>query len=269
MTTKNYSSADSLPNALKRMEEIDSIMSHRELILFLDYDGTLAPIVSNPNDAVMSERTRDVIVKLSEKIKVALVSGRDRADVENKVGLSNLIYAGSHGFDIKGPENLTMETPGGDEILFFLDQADQNLKKELQDVKGAIVERKKYAIAVHFRNVEEQNVAFVLRAVEKELQNQQKLKKGDGKKIVELKPNIDWHKGRAVLWLMEKLSTSTGKKFPMFIGDDLTDEDALKAVEADGIGILVGSHGQATAALYGLSDIDEVTIFLEKLYQRF
>lgn len=244
-------------------------LNSRELFLFLDYDGTLAPIVSNPNNAVMSDRTRDVILKLSKKIKVALVSGRDRADVENKVGLSNLIYAGSHGFDIKGPENLFMETPGGDEVLFFLDQAEQNLKQVLKEVEGAIVERKKYAIAVHFRNVEEQNVSFVLRAVEKELQNQQKLKKGEGKKIVELKPNIDWHKGKAVLWLVEEFLEPTGKIFPVFIGDDITDEDALKAVETDGIGILVGSHGQETAASYGLSDIDEVTTFLEKLYQRF
>lgn len=268
MKVKNLSSADSLPNALIKLEEIDSIISSRELILFLDYDGTLAPIVSNPNDAVMSEKTRDIIVKLSKKMKIALVSGRDRADVEKKVGLSSLIYAGSHGFDIKGPENLTMETPGGDEVLLFLDKAEKNLKDVLQDVKGAIVERKKYAIAVHFRNVEEQNVSFVLQAVEKELKNQQKLKKGDGKKIVELKPNINWHKGKAVLWLMKKLTASEGKTFPLFIGDDITDEDALKAVEKEGIGILVGSHGEETAASYGLNDIDEVTRFLEELYER-
>src|SRR5690606_11145383 len=113
-------------------------------------------------------------------------------------------------------------------------------------------ERKRYAIAVHFRNVSDHDVAKVREAVEGELALNRKLKRGEGKKIFELKPAVDWHKGKAVLWLMETMKFSYDRYLPIFIGDDITDEDALKSIEKRGVGILVGSHGQSTAATFSL-----------------
>lgn len=258
--------ADKLPHAIRELDNMLKTIGDRKPVLFLDYDGTLSPIVKNPDEAILPERTKNILLKLAEDIPVAVISGRDRADVEEKVGLSEVIYAGSHGFDITGPKGLNMQYEGGEEAIPALDKAEKELKDKLKDVKGASVERKKYAIAVHYRNVADEEVNTVKTAVYHVLGRQPKLKKGGGKKILELKPDIDWHKGRATRWLLDSLDLEGHKHIPLFIGDDVTDEDALEAIFNDGIGILVGTHGEKTAAGYRLENTDEVAEFLEKLH---
>lgn len=256
---------ETLPHAIERFNDISKTISDSKPILFLDYDGTLSPIVPNPEDAVLAEKTKKVLQKLSEVIPVVVVSGRDRADVQAKVGL-DVIYAGSHGFDITGPNGLDMQYEGGEKAVGALDEAEQRLQEKLKDVAGCRVERKKYAIAVHYRNVADHEVQTVKDVVFEELQKSEHLKKGTGKKILELKPNIDWNKGRATTWLLSTLGVATDKQIPIFIGDDITDEDALAAIAEEGIGILVGLHGEKTAASYRLQDTDEVAQFLDQLY---
>src|SRR5690606_810931 len=160
---------------------------------------------------------------LAEIIPVAVISGRDRSDVEQKVALDQLIYAGSHGLDMAGPEGLEIPQKVSDSILDSLKEAAENLQIELNEVRGCIVEPKKFAIAVHFRNVAEDEVKRVKDAVIKELQRHPYLKKGTGKMILELKPDIDWHKGRAVNWLFDALNLKKDDAIPLFIGDDITD----------------------------------------------
>lgn len=256
--------AEKLPNAMETLPDMIKKIGERTPVLFLDYDGTLSPIVKDPEEAILDERTTHILRKLAEEIPLAVISGRDRADVASKVGLSNIIYAGSHGFDITGPGNLNMQYEGGIKAIPDLDKAEKALKEKLQNIEGAIVERKKYAIAVHYRNVADEAVDTVKRAVYEQLDKYQNLKKGSGKKILELKPDIDWHKGRATRWLLDSLDLDGHQHVPVFIGDDVTDEDALEAIADDGIGILVGTHGERTAADYRLKDTNEVSLFLEK-----
>lgn len=262
---KQYQHPEALPHAIEQFNEISKTIGNRQPVLFLDYDGTLSPIVPNPEDAVLTEETKKVLQKLSQVIPVIVVSGRDRADVQSKVGL-DIIYAGSHGFDITGPNGLDMQYEGGANALGALDEAEQHLQKQLKDIAGCRVERKKYAIAVHYRNVADHEVQTVQDIVLAELEKHEQLKKGTGKKILELKPNIDWHKGRATTWLLSTLGVETDKQIPVFIGDDITDEDALEAIAEEGIGILVGLHGEKTAASYRLQDTNEVAQFLNQLY---
>ena len=259
--------AEELPHAMENLKEIRKNIGNKQVVFFFDYDGTLAPIVQNPKDAVISVRAKNILQQLAETFPVAVVSGRDRADVEEKTGLPNVYYAGSHGFDITGPEGMNMQYEGGVQAIPALDEAEKNLKEKLGGVEGSRVERKKYAIAVHFRNVAEEEIPFVKSAVYEELNRQDRLKKGEGKMILELKPDIDWHKGRATRWLLKSLAKEGRQAFPIFLGDDVTDEDALEAVAADGAGILVGTHGNKTAATYRLKDVEEVPEFLEHLYQ--
>lgn len=268
MTTVFGNSLEVLPHALRDNNDLLKVFNGREPVLFLDYDGTLAPIVSDPKQAIMSGDTRSILEKLSSVINVAIVSGRDRQDVEAKVAFDHLIYAGSHGYDISGPDGFGFQLPEGREALVDLDEATERLQQQLGGVQGAVVERKKYAIAVHYRNVMEADVPKVKSAVENVLKDHEKLKKGEGKKILELKPAVDWHKGKAVLWLMQKLNFDEERYIPVFIGDDITDEDALKSIEKVGLGILVGSHGQKTAATFKLDSIEEVNEFLEIIYKQ-
>lgn len=255
--------ANELPSAL---EDISNLLKGKKPAVFLDYDGCLTPIVKDPDKAFLAPEMRETLQQLARVSFVAVVSGRDRANVENFVQLDNLYFAGSHGFDISGPNNMHTEPGGAKEALPALEKADKELKDKLQDVEGAWVERKRYAIAVHYRNVADDDLVEKVKKVTAEvLQKHPELKEGLGKKIIELKPNLDWHKGRAVLWLMDELNLNQPEIMPLYIGDDITDEDAFASLQGQGVGILVGEHDDRTAASYHLKDVEEVKKFLESL----
>jgi len=254
-----------LPHAIRNINEIISKLENKIPALFLDYDGTLTPIVSDPEKALLSDINHSTISKLAALIPVAVISGRDRANVASKIEIDSLIYAGSHGYDITGPNGIDMQYGPGQEILPLLDKAESNLKSKLVNIPGAVVERKKYAIAVHYRNVDEAYVDEVKRVVNNEIDQHPKLKEGLGKKIIELKPDLDWHKGKALDWILDKLDLKSDRFVPVFIGDDVTDEDALEVLKDNGIGIIVGNHDETTYANYILEDTDEVAEFLHLL----
>ncbi|MCC9138008.1 trehalose-phosphatase [Pontibacter silvestris] len=258
--------ATELPSALNK---IDQLLEGKKPAVFLDYDGCLSPIVQDPNKAFLSEAMKTTLRQLADVCSVAVVSGRDRADVEKLVGLDNLYFAGSHGFDITGPGGMQTEPGDASRALPALDKAAETLHERLQDVAGVVVERKRYAIAVHYRNVTDNQIERVKVTVDDVLHEHEELKKGLGKKIIELKPNMDWHKGKAVLWLMNELDLNKPEIMPIYIGDDITDEDAFASLQEQkyGLGILVGEHDDKTAATYRLEDVDEVRQFLEKLTQ--
>ncbi|GAB3533318.1 hypothetical protein GCM10027443_18620 [Pontibacter brevis] len=256
--------ATDLPSAL---HDIPQLIQGKKPAVFLDYDGCLSPIVKDPDKAVMTQEMRDTLQRLANVCSVAVVSGRDRANVEKLVQLDNLYYAGSHGFDISGPNNMHTEPGGASEAVPALDKAQKTLDERLKDIEGVLVERKRYAIAVHYRNVPDDQVSKVLQITEEVIDQHPELKKGPGKKIMELKPNLDWHKGKAVRWLMEELDLNKPDIVPLYIGDDITDEDAFATLQGEGIGIMVGEHDEKTAAEYRLEDVTDVLAFLEALTQ--
>lgn len=256
-----------LPNASVDFHEIEQRLVNKRVAIFLDYDGTLTPIVDRPELAVLSEEMRAVVQELGRRCPVAVVSGRDRSDVEELVGLSELVYAGSHGFDIAGPNGLSKQHEGAAAYLSALDRAEARLQSTLAGVNGALVERKRYAIAAHYRLVAEVEVQSVEAAVDAALEEASPaLRKTGGKKVFELRPNLPWDKGRAVMWLMGALNLDEADVVPVYLGDDETDEDAFRAVRnRGGIGILVAEAPQRTAAAYKLSDTADVGRFLHRL----
>ncbi len=237
-------------------------------VFFLDYDGTLTPIVSRPQDAVISHKMRELLHKLSKKFTVAVVTGRDMDDVKSLVKLDNLIYAGSHGFRISGPDNLYKEHEKSKEILPVLDEIEKELHQLEEQFPGVQIDRKRYAVGVHFRNARPEDEKKIIEAFEEILARHPGYKKGTGKKIVEIKPDLDWHKGKAVLWILEALSLNNDPStLPIYIGDDDTDEDAFEVLKDKniGIGIFVEHEGQPTAAHYSLKDVDAVGRLFQEL----
>jgi alpha,alpha-trehalase len=251
--------------AMEHLDEVLERMTRGRLALFLDYDGTLTPIVRRPEKATLSPQMRDLLERLADCVTVAVVSGRDLADVQDKVGLENLQYAGSHGFDIAGPDGLRMQHEAARESLPELDEAEAELGRALAKVEGARVERKHFAIAVHYREVAEEEVDEVEAAVGEVLKGRRGLRKKGGKKIFELQPDVKWDKGQAVLWLLEKLELSAPDVLPVYIGDDVTDEDAFEALRGVGLGIRVGADGEKTGAHYTLPDTDGVEALFREL----
>jgi alpha,alpha-trehalase len=262
---REIKTTDLLPSALDRFNDVACLLKHKRPAVFLDYDGTLTPIVERPELAVLSEEMRQTVVDLARYCTVAIVSGRDRRDVEKLAGIENIYYAGSHGFDIAGPAGKKIEFQQGVDYLPALDEAEKALRQRLDPMDGAQVERKKFAIAVHFRRVAETLHPEVERAVDEVISQSPGLVRTGGKMIFELRPDIDWDKGKALSWLLRELDLDRRDVVPIYLGDDLTDEDALREIEHRGVGILVRDETRSTHARYALEDTADVRIFLQTL----
>jgi trehalose-phosphatase len=250
-----------IPSALEHVQEI--ARRGDRLAVFLDYDGTLTPIVSHPQDAWLSDSMRQTLQSLAARVPVAILSGRDLDDVRGRVLVDGIVYAGSHGFDIAGAGGLRREL--GAACLPVLDEAETELREELDEIPGAQLERKHFSVAAHYRNVNQKDAFRVALAVDAVAARHRELRRIDGKRVYELLPDIDWNKGKAVLWLLETLGLEGRNVLPIYIGDDRTDEDAFSVLNKRGVGILVSEQPQVTAASYSLNNPEEVERFLQKL----
>ncbi len=259
---------DGVPVAWQRKKELEQRLNDHLAAVFLDYDGTLTPIVEDYKKARLDKRMRDSIAELAEHYPVAIISGRDLNDVRERVGLDSIFYAGSHGFDIAGPEGFHEMLQQGQAFLPDLDAAESKLREAIKNIPGAAVERKKFSIAVHYRQVSENNIGAVENAVDTVLAEHERLRKSGGKKIFELQPNIEWDKGHAVLWLLDQLNLDRPEVLPLYIGDDVTDEDAFRVLRGQdrGIGVVVrDGEARTTSAIYALDEPEDVRRFLKML----
>jgi alpha,alpha-trehalase len=253
-----------IPSALEHVQEIGG--RSRRLAVFLDYDGTLTPIVSQPDKALLSGSTRQVVRTLAAHVPVAILTGRDLDDIRRRVDIDEIAYAGSHGFDIAGPRELRKQMAA--EFVPVLHAAEKELREKLAAIPGALLEPKSFSIAAHYRQANESGVIKITQAVNEAAARHRELRKIAGKKVYELQPDIDWNKGSAVLWLLEKLGLDQPDVLPLYIGDDRTDEDAFRALRQRGVGVIVSEQPRATAARYALKDPAEVERFLRELSAR-
>ncbi len=259
--------ANELPSALDSIAHILETLGEGTPAIFLDYDGTLTPIVENPEDARLPERTRELLRRIAVRWPLVIITGRALEDIRSLVGLDDIIYAGSHGFNIAGDGDALREERG-EEFLPSLDEAEKSLRDAVSDFDGVRVERKPYAIALHFRKADS-GVEPKLESIVDEIASaHDDLRKSSGKKIFELRPDTDWDKGRALRHLLNTMHVDESRAVPLYIGDDTTDEDAFEAIADDGIGIRVGREDTETAASYRLDDTGAAADFLAVLADR-
>lgn len=257
-----------LPNPLDQPQRFRDKMGDRSPVLFSDYDGVLSPIMPTPDEAVMSGSMRQAVQRAAAATTLAVVSGRDLADVRSKVDLPGIYYAGSHGFDILG---LDGAPAGGDLIERFeeyldpLAKASDLIEHRLAIISGSMVERKRFATAIHYRNVARADVPTIETAVRDVAASYPKLVVTTGKEIFEYRPDLDWDKGKALEWLLEEIGVEMDRHIPIYLGDDTTDEDAFRSIRSRGIGVVVGVDGPATLATFSLADTAQVEQFLIQL----
>ncbi|KAJ0579053.1 putative trehalose-phosphatase [Helianthus annuus] len=263
------------PSALGVFEEIMSAAKMKQVVIFLDYDGTLSPIVENPDQAYMAPEMREAVKNVAKYFPTAIVSGRCRAKVYNFVRLSELYYAGSHGMDIKGPSsrkhkkgNQNVLCQPAKEFLPMMTEVYELLLEKTKGIIGANVENNKFCLSVHFRRVEEESWNDLADRVKSVLKDYPKLRLTQGRKVLEIRPTIKWDKGKAIEFLLESLGYANSKDvLPVYIGDDRTDEDAFKVLRerGQGFGILVSKVPKETEAVYSLQEPFEVMNFLQRL----
>jgi trehalose 6-phosphate phosphatase len=275
------------PSALASFDKITSFAKGKKIALFLDYDGTLSPIVDNPDEAFMSNAMRAAVKSVAKYFPTAIISGRSRDKVFEFVGLTELYYAGSHGMDIMGPvrpnsdnhpNSIRSTNKQGKEVNLFqpareflpmIEEVFKSLVEITKDIEGSNVENNKFCLSVHYRNVDEKSWETIAERVEGVLENYPKtLRLTHGRKVLEVRPVLDWNKGKAVEFLLESLGLSNcDDVLPIYIGDDRTDEDAFKVLRKGnkGYGILVSSVPKESNAFYSLKDPSEVLEFLNSL----
>jgi trehalose-phosphatase len=254
-----------LPNALDSYGQLIGVVGGRQPFVCLDFDGTLSEIVSDPDAAILVDGAAKALENLAAQCPVAILSGRDLADIRDRVGLPGLWYAGSHGFELVGPDGSHHHNDAAAAAVPVLERAADALRDELKNIAGALVEHKRYAVAVHYRNAAPGDVGQIVATTHRYGQRCG-LRVTGGRKVVELRPNIDWDKGTALTWIRDQIH-QTGRVLPIYIGDDLTDEDAFDAIRFDGIPVVVRHDedgGRPTAAGFTLNNPTEVCEFLRR-----
>lgn len=238
--------------------------STKDVVVLLDFDGTLSEIVADPAAATMRPDVERALTALAQQTPVAVVSGRDLADLRKRVPVPGIWYAGSHGFELVAPDGTRHMPDVGVGTESVMADAAGELDKLLSEIPGVLVEPKRFGVTVHHRNVAAAQVPMVVATVH-EVGSRRGLRVTNGRKVNELRPNLDWDKGRALDWIVGELDVPA---LPIYLGDDLTDEDAFDAVAADGIGVVVrsGESGdRSTAAGYALDSVPRVGEFLDRL----
>ncbi|KAJ7530282.1 hypothetical protein O6H91_15G087800 [Diphasiastrum complanatum] len=258
------------PSALATFESMMEAAKGKQMVLFLDYDGTLSPIVEDPDQAYMSEAMRAAVKEVAMNIPTAIISGRGRDKVYEFVQLAEIFYAGSHGMDIMGPaeacnglkaDGLKSKDEKGNEVVFF--QPATEFLVMIDELKGNSFNfwRGKQILLDGNWQLLAEEVEFVIKQYPK-------LHVTQGRKVLEVRPTIHWDKGKAVEFLLKAFGLANPHNLlPVYIGDDQTDEDAFSVLNKEhiGYGILVSSAAKATGAAYSLKSPSEVMEFLHCL----
>ncbi|KAL2964803.1 hypothetical protein AAZX31_16G024000 [Glycine max] len=269
------------PSALGNFEEVMTIAEGKQIVVFLDYDGTLSPIVDDPDKAYMSDVMRAAVCEVANCFPTAIVSGRSKDKrlwvslnpldqklllaVYEFVKLENVYYAGSHGMDISTPSgsskyeeqehqikavdekgNPVVHCHPAIEFLPTIQEIVKVLKENTRRIKGSMIEDNTFCVTVHYRCVKNEEV-------------------------MEIRPTVNWDKGRALTYLLDTLGFDNfSNVLPMYLGDDRTDEDAFKVIRDIGCGfpIVVSSIAKETEASYSLRDPADVLTFLIRLAKR-
>lgn len=256
-------------------EVINRIDRTSQVLFLTDFDGTLTPIVGRPELVVLPEENRQLLYELAHQRRfiVGIISGRALSDLKGLVGIEGIVYAGNHGFEIEGPD-WSFISPVSDEIRSSFRVIKRTLNLTLSTIKGVLVEDKGMTLSVHYRQVDEEKASDIKILVERAVSDSSfrgLFRITAGKKVYEVRPAIDWDKGKAINLLIEKYDKGgkNGGLVPIYMGDDLTDEDGFREIEkyGNGITVHVGEVRDDSAARYYLESTSEVQKFLAEMLE--
>ena len=227
------------------------------VVLFLDFDGTLAPFCERPERVHVDLQLRDVLNRLvrHRKITIYVISGRRRADVESRLGVPGIRCLGLFGWEKSAGSWLTPAA------RLNLRRLNERLVTRLRRLSGVWIEDKKFSLVVHYRAATTAGALLAQRVVRDEVRLMAKhLRVITGSRVREILPREIGGKNRFVRETLGKLS---GSALPIYVGDDASDEEAFQELPS-GVSIHVGCR-EKTRARYRLNGPGEVRQFLIQL----
>ncbi len=240
-----------------------------QLLVALDYDGTLVPIAPRPDEARPTAAVLQLLSRLvrTPRVSVAIVSGRTLANLRMLLPIPGVAYIGTHGLEVctANGEVTALLPPGA--FSTILRQLRKRAEQLVAGVSGVFVEDKGQAFAVHYRLAQpeaaEQVVKWFLVAVRSYQAKGAAIEVLQGNKVVEVHP-LGVNKGKAITWLLQSCDQTT---LPVYFGDDATDESAFQVLNRRGVTILVADPPRQTSAQYYLRNPVEVWQFLTHLVE--
>ncbi|MBI5491537.1 MAG: trehalose-phosphatase [Deltaproteobacteria bacterium] len=251
---------------LKDLEEIQKTVNGRKVSLFLDYDGTITPMVGRPEDARLSSAMKEVLKGLARLYPLTIISSRALRDLKPVVGLPSIVYAGNQGLEVRG-EQFTMTFDIGRDKKEELEGIAAALKGLLHGLRGVAIEDKGLTLSVHYRPLDTKDFPFFAEKFDEVLAgplSRSTVKVIRSKKAFDVRPDVGWDKGRAVEWILGRPGFSG--TFPIYLGDDESDREAFRVLKGKGCSVFVG--GADEEADYYLMAQDEVKTFLGWLLHR-
>jgi trehalose 6-phosphate phosphatase len=245
----------------------------RHILILTDYDGTLTPIVKKPELAVLSPDTKQLLQVLSRepRFTLGIISGRSLQDLKKMVDIKGILYAGNHGLEIEG-HGINYTISLADQTKRLLKIIGSVLERSLSKYEGVFVENKGLSLSVHYRLAEEEKANEIERLVKlvvKEAEASRQVTITSGKKVFEVRPVVEWDKGKAIKYLLTNYSKNVpvNKVFTIYLGDDLTDEDGFQIINDYGAGlsVFIGECNTQSFAQYYLRSTAEVTMFFRSL----
>lgn len=262
-----YERISAMADALESYSSMSPLVATRKPVVLLDFDGTLSDIVNDPNAATLVPGAAEVLTSLARRCAVAVISGRSLADVQARIGVPGIWYGGSHGVELVSPDGVYHQNEDATTAGEGLAAALAELTAQLGGIDGIYLENKLFAVAVHYRNVSPDKVTMITAAV-RTIGQRRGLRVTPGRMVIELRLDVDWDKGRALEWILDRIGGTGGLTLPIYIGDDTTDEDAFDAVRHQGIGVAVrqaATDNRRSSARFSLADPAAVCTFLDRL----
>ena len=234
------------------------------LVVILDYDGTLTPLVSTPGAAVLAPSVRATLARIAraDRARLAILSGRGLADLRARVALDGVVYGGCHGLEITG-RRLHFRHPRAHRA--GVAATERALAAVLPSVPGALVECKGLAVSLHYRHVVPARRRAVREIAEEILSRRPDLAMVAGHLVYDFVPRVGWHKGTAARWMVSRMvrTLPARRAVIVYAGDDATDEMAFAALRDRALTIHVGAR--PTAAEYRVRSVRDVQKLLHRL----
>lgn len=249
---------------------VEKKLKGRNIFLLLDFDGTLSPIARTPQEARLGAAERRFLAELSRdrRFKLAIISGRELLDIRRKVKIKNIVYAANHGLEMRGP-GIKFKSPEALNFKRLIKKIEYNLKKRLARLPGILLEGKGLGLALHYRQSRPSDLPGIKKIftyIVRPYAASARVRVISGKKVLEIRPALDWDKGKAARLIISTWKKPLGRKpfIAVYIGDDTTDEDAFKALGKEGLTVVVGK--KRSRARYYLKDTKETFAFLKKIW---